>query len=193
APAPVSVHRNGDVPGGPRRVDARRHLRARCTTGSRGHIANLVGACLVTSPPLPVARRCHRYPRWVRTFDPDDELHEDPGDALPEREIDDDLVDAARDAALAALGEVTSGLPAAEHREGQERMASGVAEALFRNRHLVVEAGTGIGKSLAYLVPVALSKRRTVIATATKALQDQLRDKEVPATRAAGIPLDAAV
>ena len=129
----------------------------------------------------------------MRTFDPDDELHEDPGDALPEREIDDDLVDAARDAALAALGEVTSGLPAAEHREGQERMASGVAEALFRNRHLVVEAGTGIGKSLAYLVPVALSKRRTVIATATKALQDQLRDKEVPATRAAGIPLDAAV
>ena len=133
------------------------------------------------------------YPPWVRTFDPDEELGAPSDDELPERAIDDDLADGARDLALEALAKVTVALPAAEHREGQEQMAAAVAESLFRDRHLVVEAGTGIGKSLAYLVPVALCGRRTVIATATKALQDQLRDKEVPAVQAAGVSLSAAV
>ena len=133
------------------------------------------------------------YPPWVRTFDPDEELGAPSDDELPERAIDDDLADGARDLALEALAKVTVALPAAEHREGQEQMAAAVAESLLRDRHLVVEAGTGIGKSLAYLVPVALCGRRTVIATATKALQDQLRDKEVPAVQAAGVSLSAAV
>ena len=47
-------------------------------------------------------------------------------------------------------------------------------------RNLVVQAGTGTGKSLAYLVPAALSGERVVVATATKALQDQLADKDLP-------------
>ena len=56
-------------------------------------------------------------------------------------------------------------------------MAEAVARAVDGGRHLVVQAGTGTGKSLAYLVPAVLSGRPTVIATATKALQDQLADQ----------------
>src|SRR5437899_815885 len=61
-------------------------------------------------------------------------------------------------------------------------MAAAVAEALADGGTLLVEAGTGTGKSLAYLVPAVLSARRPVmVATATKALQDQLLDKDIPA------------
>ena len=59
-------------------------------------------------------------------------------------------------------------------------MCRAVAEALVTRTHLVVQAGTGTGKSLAYLVPVALSGVKTVVATATKALQDQLAEKDLP-------------
>ena len=62
--------------------------------------------------------------------------------------------------------------------------------------HLVVQAGTGTGKSLAYLVPAALSGKKVVIATATKALQDQLAEKDLPQVDAGlGLPapLDFAV
>ena len=84
------------------------------------------------------------------------------------------------DDATAALARVTAALPAGEPRPGQVAMASAVAEAIARKRHLVVEAGTGTGKSLAYLVPAVLSGKKTVIATATKALQDQLAGKDLP-------------
>lgn len=67
-----------------------------------------------------------------------------------------------------------------EHRHGQQEMARAVHEAMAGRFHLIARAGTGTGKSLAYLVPVALSKRTTVIATATKALQDQLAGKDLP-------------
>ena len=74
-----------------------------------------------------------------------------------------------------ALRRVTAALPGGgDHRPGQQRMAEAVAEAIRRRRHLVVQAGTGTGKSLAYLVPALLSGARVVVATATKALQDQL-------------------
>ena len=56
-------------------------------------------------------------------------------------------------------------------------MTAAVADVLEQEGHLVVQAGTGTGKSLAYLVPIALSGRKAVIATATKALQDQLANK----------------
>jgi ATP-dependent DNA helicase DinG len=69
---------------------------------------------------------------------------------------------------------------AGEHRPGQEQMTTAVAEALEGGRHLAVAAGTGTGKSLAYLIPAALCGRRVVVATATKALQDQLATKELP-------------
>ena len=76
---------------------------------------------------------------------------------------------------------ITASLPGGgERREGQLDMARAVAEAIESDGHLVVQAGTGTGKSLAYLIPTVLSDRPTVIATATKALQDQLADKDLP-------------
>ena len=80
----------------------------------------------------------------------------------------------------ASLADVTAALAGAEQRPGQERMAELVAKAIESERHLVVEAGTGTGKTLAYLVPAITSGARVVIATATKALQDQLAGKDLP-------------
>ncbi|HZB40716.1 MAG TPA: ATP-dependent DNA helicase [Ilumatobacter sp.] len=80
----------------------------------------------------------------------------------------------------AALAEVTAALVSHEDRPGQQRMAEAVADAIDSGRHLVVQAGTGTGKTLAYLIPAILSERRTVVATATKALQDQLATKDLP-------------
>ncbi|HEX3461217.1 MAG TPA: ATP-dependent DNA helicase [Acidimicrobiales bacterium] len=85
-----------------------------------------------------------------------------------------------------ALGRATNSLPGGgETREGQMEMAGAVGRALGGRRHLVVQAGTGTGKSLAYLVPAALSGQRVVVATATKALQDQLATKDLPMVAAA--------
>lgn len=79
------------------------------------------------------------------------------------------------------LAKVVAGLPrGGEARPGQAAMADAVAEAISRDRHLVVRAGTGTGKTLAYLVPSVLSGKRVVVATATKALQDQLAGKDLP-------------
>lgn len=87
---------------------------------------------------------------------------------------------------LGALATVTSSLPGGgEARRGQEEMALAVASAIANGRHLIVNAGTGTGKSLAYLIPAILSKKRVVVATATKALQDQLAEKDLPALSAA--------
>ena len=81
----------------------------------------------------------------------------------------------------AALGAVIAELPGGgEAREGQAAMADRVAEAISTGNHLVVRAGTGTGKTLAYLVPAVLSGKRVVVATATKALQDQLASKDLP-------------
>ncbi len=82
---------------------------------------------------------------------------------------------------LTALDTVTSALPGGgEHRAGQQQMAEIVAEVTEKGGHAVIQAGTGTGKSLAYLVPAVLSGKRTIIATATKALQDQLIGKDLP-------------
>lgn len=67
-----------------------------------------------------------------------------------------------------------------EQRDGQRQMAHAVDDAITNKRHVVVRAGTGTGKSLAYLVPAALADKRVVVATATKALQDQLGTKDLP-------------
>jgi ATP-dependent DNA helicase DinG len=81
----------------------------------------------------------------------------------------------------AALARVTAALPGGgDHRPGQRHMAEAVEEAIRLRRHLVVQAGTGTGKSLAYLVPALLSGSRVVVATATKALQDQLATRDLP-------------
>ncbi|MFP5320211.1 MAG: ATP-dependent DNA helicase [Acidimicrobiia bacterium] len=67
-----------------------------------------------------------------------------------------------------------------EVRDGQRQMAEAVADAIESGRHLVVQAGTGTGKTLAYLVPAVVTGARVVVATATKALQDQLAGKDLP-------------
>ena len=61
-----------------------------------------------------------------------------------------------------------------EERPGQIQMAEAVAHAMTSGEHLLVQAGTGTGKSLGYLVPALLHDRRVVVATATLALQHQL-------------------
>ena len=82
---------------------------------------------------------------------------------------------------LELLAQVTAGLPGGgERRGGQVEMTATVADALASNGHVVVQAGTGTGKSLAYLVPIALSGKKVVVATATTALQDQLAGKDLP-------------
>src|SRR5262249_18083567 len=67
-----------------------------------------------------------------------------------------------------------------EHRPAQLGMAERVQEAFQSHRHAIVEAGTGTGKTLAYLLPAICSGRRVVISTATKSLQEQLYQKDVP-------------
>ncbi len=79
-----------------------------------------------------------------------------------------------------ALDQVTSALDDAEDRPGQREMAERVADAVRDRRHLIVQAGTGTGKTLAYLVPAVVGRTRVVVATATKALQDQLRTNDLP-------------
>ena len=70
--------------------------------------------------------------------------------------------------------------PGYEYRASQLEMARVVEEAFAKRRHAIVEAGTGTGKTLAYLLPALRSGRRVVISTATKALQEQLFQKDVP-------------
>ncbi len=67
-----------------------------------------------------------------------------------------------------------------EHRPEQGQMAGAVSRALSQEHFLVVEAGTGTGKTLAYLIPVVLSGKRVVVSTGTKTLQEQLFFKDIP-------------
>src|SRR5271154_701477 len=67
-----------------------------------------------------------------------------------------------------------------EHRRGQLEMAEMVHDAFEGHHHAILEAGTGTGKTLAYLVPAICSGRRVVISTATKSLQEQLYQKDIP-------------
>jgi ATP-dependent DNA helicase DinG len=78
---------------------------------------------------------------------------------------------------LAAAVEALGG----EERPGQIQMAEAVARAMSTGEHLLVQAGTGTGKSLGYLVPALLHDRRVVVATATLALQHQLVERDIPA------------
>ncbi|HEV8063883.1 MAG TPA: hypothetical protein VGP46_03585, partial [Acidimicrobiales bacterium] len=77
------------------------------------------------------------------------------------------------------LQAVVAGLPAGEVREGQVKMAETVAAAIAGDSHAAITAGTGTGKSFGYLVPAVLSGKRLLVATATKALQDQLANKDL--------------
>ncbi len=130
----------------------------------------------------------------MKSFDPDEDFPfietGDEGGIF----LDADVVEVSTEATLELLNAITTALPGGgENREGQQQMAEAVATALTRKRHLIVEAGTGVGKSLAYLTPVAISGRRVVIATATKNLQDQLAEKDAPLVAARAHGLSTAV
>jgi ATP-dependent DNA helicase DinG len=95
--------------------------------------------------------------------------------------------------ALAILDRCVRGL-GGEERPGQQALTAAVADALGGPHHLVAEAPTGSGKSLAYLAALVASGRTAVVATATLALQDQLWRKDVPLVRDhGGVPFEAAV
>jgi ATP-dependent DNA helicase DinG len=100
----------------------------------------------------------------------------------------------AGDEAVEALAKVTAEMANGEQRSEQQEMCRAVGEAMVTGTHLVVQAGTGTGKSLAYLVPAVLSGKKVVVATATKALQDQLAEKDLPLVEAGlGLPFTSAV
>jgi ATP-dependent DNA helicase DinG len=85
-------------------------------------------------------------------------------------------------------------LPGFQPRAGQAWMAEAVAEAIAGSERLVVEAGTGTGKTFAYLIPALLSGRKTIISTGTKALQDQLYHRDLPLVgKAVGRPVTTAL
>lgn len=85
-------------------------------------------------------------------------------------------------------------LPGFQPRPGQAWMAESVAEAIDELGQLVVEAGTGTGKTFAYLLPALLSGRKTIISTGTKALQDQLFHRDLPLIgKAVGRPISVAL
>lgn len=85
---------------------------------------------------------------------------------------------------LSPGGPLSCSLPGYEHRPEQVEMARAVAQALSQGQRLLVEAGTGVGKSLAYLLPAALFSSRNgtpvVVSTNTLSLQEQLLDKDIP-------------
>jgi ATP-dependent DNA helicase DinG len=92
------------------------------------------------------------------------------------------------DDAFAPGGPIARSLPGFESREGQVRMARLIQRGFLENVHTIVEAGTGVGKSLAYLVPALRAGARVVISTGTIALQEQLVRKDIPlVTNALGI------
>ncbi len=86
--------------------------------------------------------------------------------------------------ALASGGALAQADPGYVWREGQARLAAAVAQAIEDKQCLVAEAGTGIGKTFAYLVPLLLSGQRAIVSTATKSLQDQLFLRDLPRLKA---------
>ena len=97
-------------------------------------------------------------------------------------------------AAFAADGPLARSDPAYLPREAQVRLAEAVAQAVEQGTALVAEAGTGVGKTFAYLVPLLLSGKRALVSTATKSLQDQLYLRDLPRLRdALGVPVRLAL
>src|SRR5437899_8356193 len=99
-----------------------------------------------------------------------------------------DADDASRDALHAALAAAVAAVGGVD-RPGQIAMAEAVLDAVDSGEHLLVQAGTGTGKSLAYLVPALLHDKPVVVATATIALQRQLVERDLPRLAQALEPL----
>jgi ATP-dependent DNA helicase DinG len=99
---------------------------------------------------------------------------------------------AAVEAAFADEGPLVRAVEQFEPRAGQRAMAAAVADTLDHGGVLLAEAGTGTGKTLAYLVPAILNRQRVLISTGTKNLQEQIFFKDLPALRAAlNVPFTA--
>lgn len=98
------------------------------------------------------------------------------------------------DGILGPGGALSGALPSYEHRPSQLEMANAVARALEKKRFLLAEAGTGTGKTLAYLVPALLSGKRVIVSTATRTLQEQIFLKDLPLLRdEVGLEVNAAL
>lgn len=103
------------------------------------------------------------------------------------------LAQASREA-LAEGGELARNIPSFASRAAQQDLAAAVAEAVDHRGTLLAEAGTGTGKTFAYLVPTLLSGKKTIVSTGTRALQDQLYHRDLPRVRdALGIGLKTAL
>jgi ATP-dependent DNA helicase DinG len=101
-------------------------------------------------------------------------------------------LDALVDRVFADDGPLTRAVPEFEPRPGQRDMAAAVARVFGRGGVLLAEAGTGTGKTLAYLTPAILSGHRVVVSTGTKNLQEQIYFKDIPLLRdALGVPFTA--
>ena len=99
---------------------------------------------------------------------------------------------AAVAAAFAETGPIARALPGFEARRGQLAMADRAADVFADGGILLAEAGTGTGKTLAYLIPAILSRRRVLISTGTKNLQEQIFYKDLPVLRESlGVPFTA--
>ncbi|MGZ8144596.1 MAG: DEAD/DEAH box helicase, partial [Methylosarcina sp.] len=91
-------------------------------------------------------------------------------------------------------GALSKVIPGYQPRESQLEMARAIIEAIKTNRNLIAEAGTGTGKTFAYLAPAILSGKKVIISTGTKNLQDQLFFKDLPVIRKAiKVPFIAAL
>lgn len=91
-------------------------------------------------------------------------------------------------------GAFASALPSYRRRDGQLDLAHAIEEVIDRRRVLVAEAGTGIGKTWAYLVPAVLSGTKVLVSTGTRTLQDQLFNKDLPTVRdVLNVPLVTAI
>ena len=82
-------------------------------------------------------------------------------------------------------GELVNYINGFQPREGQLSMAQAIERAIDQRTHLVAEAGTGTGKTFAYLIPAILSGKKTIISTGTRNLQDQIFEKDFPLIRKA--------
>ncbi len=97
-------------------------------------------------------------------------------------------------ACLGSDGALASEVPGFAARAQQQQMAAAVENALAEQTTLIVEAGTGTGKTFAYLVPALLSGRKVIVSTGTRHLQDQLFHRDLPTVQSAlGVPLRAAL
>ena len=112
----------------------------------------------------------------------------------PDPAVGNDTLAAAVARAFAIGGPLARADAGYVEREVQQRFAHSVAEALEQRTALVAEAGTGVGKTFAYLVPLLLSGRRALVSTATKSLQDQLFLRDIPRLRdALQVPVSVAL